>query len=74
MAADGKTVSRTVTLPWYSSRIAVRPGNNYRVTLEAPTSAHSNTWCGVHTSNGWDLGEGPFGGNCDYTFNTTKVP
>ena len=73
-AANGKVVYESVTLPWQSHRIAVRAGTNYRVTLVAPSSAHSNTWCGVQTNNGWDMGDAPSGGNCDYTFNTKRVP
>ncbi len=73
-AASGRAVSETVTLPWHSRRIPIRSGRSYRVTLAAAPAPGSNSYCGVETNNGWDLGNGPYGGNCGYTFNTSKVP
>lgn len=66
--ADGTETSVTVTIPWRSSSVEVKPGVVYTITVEAEANPKSPLGCGMGTDNGWNVGTSTVGEVCTFRF------
>jgi hypothetical protein len=66
--SDGSVVSEVVATPWESGPVDVRSGVTYRLSARTVEQKGSHVYCGVHTDNGWNLGDPAPGGECSFAF------